>query len=263
MKRFYFPLVVALLVGMTATANAQCFGGSCRSRASFRTSYASTCYGGCYGSSYNASYGACPSSCYAYAPTYGSYAAIRTCAPCQSVSVEPCAPVSEPAPCAQTQEMVENEAAMDAYCSENIGACEPVTGEYCPTCEAVTVSTCPTGACPLRQVGKNVSQRVASLLDSANAVRARYRLPALALDVNLETGSQYQAQYCASVGGLVHGAGVAEILAQNSQGLETALNQWLNSPAHRALLLNGSYRYAGVAVHRDAYGRVWCAMRFR
>ena len=184
------------------------------------------------------------STAYAYAPTFGYCApcsVVTSCetvqttpAPCEVSTPAPCAPVAIPAPCDVT------------------GACDPVT-----TSECVPGEYCPTGACPLRQAG----QRVASLLDSVNAVRARYRLPALTLDASLESGARYQSQICAGSGCLIHGSG-AEILAQNSQGLETALNQWLNSPAHRALLL-GSYRYAGVAVYRDSYGRAWCAVKFR
>lgn len=101
------------------------------------------------------------------------------------------------------------------------------------------------------------------LLQRVNALRARYGLASLANDANLESGSLYQANYCARVGTLIHGSGVAEILAMNGQGIETALNQWLNSPGHRALLLSGRFRYAGVAVYRDAWGRSWCAVRFK
>ena len=102
-----------------------------------------------------------------------------------------------------------------------------------------------------------------SHLSAINAVRARYGLAALVSDPRLEEGARYQANYCARVGRLQHASGVAEILAQNRQGLETAISQWLNSPGHRALLLNGSFRYAGVAVVRDHYGRFWCAVQFR
>ena len=104
---------------------------------------------------------------------------------------------------------------------------------------------------------------VCSLLQRVNATRARYGLNALIQDVNLERGSQNQAWFCGRNGYLIHAGGVAEILAMNGQGIETAINQWLNSPQHRALLLNGRFRYAGVAVYRDAYGRAWCAVQFR
>lgn len=136
------------------------------------------------------------------------------------------------------------------------GETEPCGDHHCCTADACALSD---ASCPIREVVK----RVATLLDVANATRARYGLPALKLDTNLEAGSQYQASFCSRIGGLQHAAGYAEILAQNYQGIETALNQWINSPAHRALLLNGAYRFAGVGMVRDASGRVWCAMRFR
>lgn len=176
--------------------------------------------------------------------------------PCQAVQpLEACAPVATIEPCAPVE------------------TCEPI--ETCaPTAERVEtiakdVDQCLTGACPLRKVTSAAVKTatapvraVANLLTSANATRARYGLPALQYDASLTVGAQNQAAYCSQVGQLVHGGGCAEILAQNSQGLETALNQWLASPQHRALLLGG-YRYAGVSVVRDRYGRSWCAMRFR
>ena len=55
--------------------------------------------------------------------------------------------------------------------------------------------------------------------------------------------------------GHINGADAKKLLA--------ALVQWLNSPAHRALLLAPNYRAAGVAVVKGKDGRVWCAMRFR
>ena len=102
-----------------------------------------------------------------------------------------------------------------------------------------------------------------TFMAAANRIRARYGLPTLASDATLDAGCASQANYCAATGALIHGAGVAEILAQNTSGFEAALNQWLASPAHRAILLSGRYRVAGVAVVRDRNGRVWCAMRFR
>ena len=153
------------------------------------------------------------------------------------------------APCEPTTDAPRQAAAtFDRYYPE---PCEPTSG--------TVYRSCPTGACPLKN---GAGSAVATLLDRVNAFRAQYGLSALAYDSTLTGGAQYQAGFCAYRGALVHGSG-AEILAQNSQGIETALNQWLNSPAHRALLLNPSYRFGGVAVHRDGSGRVWCAMRFR
>lgn len=200
----------------------------------------------------------CPSgACVYYAPIAQRYAV----APCQPVQtcepVQPCEPVaeiSEPEPCAP------------------VATCEPVA-ETCESVEAceiasIQVKECPTGACPLRaatraavKTATTPVRAVVSLLDRVNATRARYGLPALQYDASLEAGARSQAAYCSQVGTLVHGSG-AEILAQNNQGVDMAINQWLASPGHRSLLLGG-YRYAGVSVVRDRYGRSWCAMRFR
>ena len=201
-------------------------------------------------------------SCYqaSYRATGFSYAA----SPCQAVETvqsapEPCAPVYEsyaPAPCQAVETVL-----TPPVGSASPEPCAPVETTPSP-CESVeyepTVYQCPTGACPL-----TVAKKVATLLDRVNATRAQYGLTALSYDATLTGGAQYQASFCASRGALIHGSGVAEILAQNGQGIETALTQWLNSPSHRALLLSSTYRFAGVAVHRDGAGRVWCAVRFR
>ena len=226
------------------------------------------CWGSrCASSVRSASYASFQSySRYYVAPTFVSYGACETStpAPCESVveTAQPYEPVAIPEPT----------------------PCEPVntTCDPCAPAETLVPSTekveatikvldeCQTGACPLRTVTKAAvktatapARAVASLLDVANRTRARYGLPAFQYDAALTAGAQRQANYCASIGDLRHGGGAAEILAQSPQGLEDAINQWLRSPGHRAMLLNGGYRYAGVSVVRDRYGRCWCAMRFR
>ena len=255
MKRIFISLTIAAFVLTTTTANAQLFRRACPTR-------------GCCGGSYSYR------SAYVYAQTtgywtsgqcYGSYAP-SPCPPAQTYSnaespCEPCAPSTD---------------APRYYGAvvDSAKPCEPVEatptpceacGEYEPikTSAGLVYRSCPTGACPLQTATRAASTVVATLLDRANALRAQYGLSALSYDATLTAGSQYQASFCASRGALIHGTGVAEVLAQNSQGLETALNQWLNSPAHRALLLSPNFRFGGVAVHRDSTGRVWCAMRFR
>lgn len=234
MKKIILIALAAFVLSST-TANAQlfrrayrsCYGGSCAYRSGYWTS----------GSYYGGTIAPCEPTTDAprqAAATFDRYY------PCEPVStVEPCAPVetTTPAPC------------------EACGEYEPIKASS----GAVVYQSCPTGACPLKN---GAGSAVATLLDRVNAFRAQYGLSALAYDSKLTGGAQYQAGFCAYRGALVHGSG-AEILAQNNQGIETALNQWLNSPAHRALLLNPSYRFGGVAVHRDGSGRVWCAMRFR
>lgn len=115
----------------------------------------------------------------------------------------------------------------------------------------------------VKKEAKQVAQSISSLLAEANAVRAQYGLRALSLDIRLESGSNYQASFCSRIGRLQHGQGVAEILAQNYSGFAQALSQWLQSPCHRALLLNPNFSLGGAAMVRDSSGRVWCAMQFR
>lgn len=185
--------------------------------------------------------------------------ATQVVAPCEAATET----VEIPEPCAPVQETVE--------------PCAPV--EYVPDCnevkgvETTVVEGCVGGSCPIRtavkattsvaaQTVRNVAATTRFLL-AANRVRAQYNLPALKADEALDTGCESQATYCSRVGQLVHGGNNAEILAYNYSGFDAALVQWLNSPAHRSLLLSGNYRAAGVAVVRGSDGRVWCAMRFR
>lgn len=102
-----------------------------------------------------------------------------------------------------------------------------------------------------------------TLLDIVNATRARYGLRALTVDASLERGAIAQATFCSQIGGLRHAGGVAEILAQNTSDFSGAIAQWLNSPAHFAILTSSRYTRCGIGVVRDRYGRVWHAVQFR
>ena len=190
-------------------------------------------------------------------------------------AVKPCEQATEtteaPEPCAPVAEVVDP-------CAP-VAACAPVAEEYTPTCEkenvveTTIIDGCVGGSCPIRtavaatanvaaQTVRNVAATTRFLL-AANRIRAQYNLPALSADSVLDSGCETQAAYCSRVGSLVHGGNSAEILAYNYSGFDAALVQWLNSPAHRALLLAPNYRAAGVAVVKGKDGRVWCAMRFR
>ena len=167
---------------------------------------------------------------------------VSTPAPCEPITTTcpggACSlDVSTPAPCEPI-----TTTCPDGACSLDVPTPEP--------CEPVTTS-CPGGACTLD-----------ALLSEVNKARAAYRLPPLAIDERLRVEASERVRICAASGRLRHGGG-AEVLAMNSGGINAAIGQWLNSPPHRALILNAGYRYAGVAVTRDARGRAWCAVRFR
>jgi len=224
MKRFVAISIVAAVALSATSTFAQCWGGRCYSR----------------GYTYASSYGYWTSG-QCVQRTRGSVA-MEGAAPCAEV-VDACVPVESIPACGAVETT----------------PCESC-GEYSPikTDEGLVYRSCPTGACPL----KTARNAVASLLDALNATRARYGLHALTYDSTLTGGSQYQASFCASRGALIHGSG-AEVLAYNNEGVETALRQWLDSPAHRALLLSPNFTRGGIAVHRTSTGRVYVAARFR
>lgn len=135
--------------------------------------------------------------------------------------------------------------------------------------------TCSTGSCSVpEEYAPRPNQEIAAvelrdlddssinLMKLINNCRARYGLQSLRPDRRLFDGAALQAQRDSARGFLCH-EGACEILAQNYRGFEEAIKQWLSSPAHRALLLNGSYTRCGASFHKDAYGRVWCAVRFQ
>lgn len=145
--------------------------------------------------------------------------------------------------------------------------CQP-----CQPCNK-TESSCASGSCALQEEPKeyapgaegycaNGSCSFSSALDRVNACRTRYGLRALKFDVSLDDGAQSQVKMNAAYGSLFHGAG-NEIIAYNYSDFDAAISSWLASPAHRTHLLNSGYTRAGAAFHRDQYGRVWCAVRFR
>lgn len=127
--------------------------------------------------------------------------------------------------------------------------------DSCDSCEYVPSAA---GNIPVERRDQQLT-----LIERLNAARARFSLPALTFDQSLESGASIQASICSRFGRLVHGYGVAEILAQNTSDFDVAVVQWLKSPAHRALLLSGSFRRCGIGVVRDDYGRVWYAVQFR
>lgn len=256
MKRTILILTVVALVALPSVASAQLFracpSGSCR--------VAAYSYGAAYSSTRVAttarSYGVAVAPC---APVMEETTAPRPCAPCAALP-KPCAPVAEdfgesserdnvPAPCAPC------------------ASCECVGGECganeCAEIDA-TALECARGACRIRTASSvAVATSVNSLLASVNAVRRRYGLAALRINAALQKGAARQAAFCSQTGALIHASGVAEILAQNGAGIDAALNQWLASPAHKAILLNGAYSSAGVAVVVDSSGRSWCCVQFR
>ena len=248
-KRFALIALITISASAVAeNANAQVFRRACVNGSCYRTT---TSY-------------AAPRGEYIPRPCDATQTVVEPCAPIATTTepVEPCVPVEVIEPCAPV---------------EAVQPCDPV--ETCEDCnqfrgaaQMMEIGECVNGTCPIRsavrntatvaaQVVKNTADTARMLL-TVNRMRARYGLPALRGDATLDAGCAQAANYCATCGALAHTGG-NEILAQNSQGLDVALSQWLSSPAHRSLLLSRSFTVAGVSVVRSKDGRVWCAMRFR
>ena len=190
----------------------------------------------------------------------------RPCSPCSTCSQAPtaCAPCSTCSPCAGGSCKIEEAETeqLPAAPESAPSPCDPCSGGTCTLTDPVencttspcSGTTCSEGSC-------SVNSCANALVERLNATRARLGYSRFEFDATLERGASYQASVCRSYGRLIHAGGVAEILAQSSS-LDGAIQQWLASPPHRALLLSG-YRRAGVGVVRDAYGRSWFAVQFR
>lgn len=194
----------------------------------------------------------CWNRCYGYYPSYNT----SQCR--QSASCIPCGKNA----CG----VVKNEASDEIQSISN-----------CSQCQAGKAS-CNTGTCPLGSAVAETVKKVAEVpklaieltselvwLAEMNAVRARYGLQALKPDTSLFQGAQSHCHNMAYYRQVYHQQGCGyEIAAQNNGvGVQHALQQWLNSSGHRAIMLNPNLTYAGVASYRDNYGYNWCVARFR
>jgi uncharacterized protein YkwD len=115
-----------------------------------------------------------------------------------------------------------------------------------------------------------------TFLDRTNSLRQSQGIRPLAEHSALTKKAEDWAQYMARTGRLEHSSLSANLngLAWRSLGenvayssptsntLLTLHNQFVNSPGHRANLLNSRFTHMGVGVATDAKGRVWVAEVF-
>jgi uncharacterized protein YkwD len=98
-----------------------------------------------------------------------------------------------------------------------------------------------------------------NIVDATNSQRARYGLPALAVDVRLMATARQHGTWMASYRSLTHSNyGVAENIAEGQRSVGEAMNSWMNSSGHRANILGG-YRRIGVSAYQSPEGTIfWC-----
>ncbi len=103
-----------------------------------------------------------------------------------------------------------------------------------------------------------------NIVDYSNVERARYGLPALAVDVELMQSARQHATWMTVNQSLVHsGQPVAENIAMGQPHSQSVVQCWMNSPGHRANILDGGHRRIGVAAYRTATGTIFWCQQFR
>jgi uncharacterized protein YkwD len=89
------------------------------------------------------------------------------------------------------------------------------------------------------------------LIERTNAERARFGLRPLAISRNLINSARRHTIYMCRSRTMVHSnQNLGENIAMGQPNVDTAVRTWMNSPGHRANILNPSYTQIGVAAYR-------------
>jgi uncharacterized protein YkwD len=130
------------------------------------------------------------------------------------------------------------------------------------------------GAQQARQIAKQVAKPVASLklnvvesqiLKHTNATRAKYGRPPLTVDPHLVRSARRHAIWMTRNRSLRHtSAAVAENIAMGQHSASQVVQDWMNSPGHRANMLDPGHRRMGMSAYRTPNGTVfWCQQFLR
>jgi uncharacterized protein YkwD len=103
-----------------------------------------------------------------------------------------------------------------------------------------------------------------AVIERTNEHRARYGLPPLEVDESLMGSARQHATWMTLNRRLAHtSAPVAENIAMGQNDSHEVLQSWMNSPGHRANILNGAFSRIGVAAYRTVSGTVYWCQQFR
>ena len=99
-----------------------------------------------------------------------------------------------------------------------------------------------------------------AIVKKTNAERARFGRAPLTIDRSLMQSARRHTAWMSNMGSLRHtNAPVAENIAAGQSSSDQVIQDWMNSPGHRANMLNPSYRRIGVAAYRAPNGQIyWC-----
>jgi uncharacterized protein YkwD len=104
----------------------------------------------------------------------------------------------------------------------------------------------------------------ANLISYTNQERARFGLPPLQVDKTLMDSARQHAAWMTRNHSMVHTSRpVAENIAMGQPHSSDVVRAWMNSPGHRANILNLGYRLIGVAAFRAENGTIFWCQQFR
>lgn len=102
------------------------------------------------------------------------------------------------------------------------------------------------------------------LVDLTNSERRRYGLRPLVVDQNLIKTARYHTRWMISSGQFRHTwLGVAENIAMGQPNTYAAIRAWMNSPGHRANILNGRYTRIGTTGFVSPGGAIYWCQQFK
>lgn len=102
----------------------------------------------------------------------------------------------------------------------------------------------------------------ATIVAETNAARASAGLPSLEVDCSLMERARRHANHMATTAVFAHSGGSIENIASGQPHAKSAVRAWLNSPGHRANIMNRSYRRIGVAGYVGRDGKTYWVQQF-
>jgi uncharacterized protein YkwD len=105
----------------------------------------------------------------------------------------------------------------------------------------------------------------AEIISRTNAERSRHGQAPLLADMKLLASARQHAIWMTRNRRMQHtSAAVAENIAMGQNSTAQVVRDWMNSPGHRANILNPQYRRIGVAAYRGTDGTIyWCQQFLR
>ena len=123
---------------------------------------------------------------------------------------------------------------------------------------AALISAAPDTSTPAPQL--TLHQIEQNIVHYTNLERQRHGLPALQIDTSLMHSARRHCGWMANSQSLTHTTqSLAENIAMGQNNSQQAVRDWMNSPGHRANMLNGSYKRVGAAAYTSRSGATyWC-----